>query len=109
MVDFIYFILFFTILSLAVILFFLIKKDQEKKLKDYFFKKKIMSDDSLQFISTYEIIKELKKRENPPMLMAWIDRDDFNKINYFIFKKNIEKKTSLLILNKIIRDIEYFS
>ena len=60
MVDFTYFILFFTIFSLAVILFFLIKKDQEKKIKEYFFKKKTMSDDSLELISTYEIIKELK-------------------------------------------------
>jgi len=109
MYNFIYFLLFFAIFSSAIILFFLIKKDQEKKIKEYFFKKKTMSDDGLELISTYEIIKELKKRENPPLFIAWIDKDDFNKINYFIFKKNIEKKISLLILNKMIRDIEYFS
>ena len=107
--NFIYFFLFLAIFSLMIILFFLIKKDQEKKIKEYFFKKKTLSEDNLVFISTYEIIKELKKRDNPPMFIAWIDKDDFNKINYFIFKKNIEKKTSLLILNKMIRDIEYFS
>ena len=109
MTEIIYFFVFLSILISIMLLFLLIKKDQEVKLRDYFFKKKIMSNDSLEFLSTNEIIKELKKRENPPLFIAWIDKDEFSKINYFIFKKNIEKKTSLLILNKMIRDIEYFS
>ena len=74
--NFVYFFLFLAIFSSMIILFFLIKKDQEKKIKEYFFKKKTLSEDSLVFISTYEIIKELKKRDNPPMFIAWIDKDD---------------------------------
>lgn len=109
MTEIIYFFVFLSIFISVTLLFLLIKKDQEIKLRDYFFKKKIMSDDALQYLSTSEIIKELKKRENPPLFIAWIEKDDFSKINYFLFKKNMEKKTSLLILNKMIRDIEYFS
>lgn len=107
--DIIYFFLFIAIITSISILFLLIKKDQELKIKDFLFKKKVFSDDFLELASTFEIIKELKKRQNPPLFIAWIDKDNKNEINYFVFKRNIEKKTSLIILNKMIKDIEYFT
>ena len=88
--------------------FFYFKKIQDKDLRDFFKEQRKKSENSLDLLTTFDLIKELKKRQNPPVFIGWIDRDDNNRINYFIFRKNIEKTTSLIILQKMIEDIRKF-
>lgn len=100
---------FFICFILIVIFCIFTQKDQTEKIRSFFKNQKKISESDLELLSTFDLIKELKKRENPPIFIGWIDKDDNNRINYFIFKKNLEKKTSLIILQKMIEDIRKYS
>lgn len=95
------------IFSVGFFIYF--KKNQDFIIKDYFNSQKKDAETNLELLTTFDLIKELKKRQNPPVFIGWINKDENDKINYFIFKKNLEKKTSLIILQRMIEDIKKYS
>lgn len=96
-----------TIILLLLMCYYLFIKLEKLKLKQYLISKEIISSDFLEFSSTNDLIKELEKRNNPPLLIIWIDDENKeNKINYFVFKKNLNSHFAINILKKIIKDIK---
>lgn len=105
-IIFIFFAFTFLMIVISLIYF---KKSQDYNIKFFLTNYKKDSQDKLELLTTFDLIKELKKRQNPPVFIGWIDKDENNKVNYFIFKKNLEKKTSLIILQRMIEDIKKYS
>jgi hypothetical protein len=96
-----------TIIALLFMTCALFNKLEALKLKQYLLQKDTISSDFLEFSSTNEIVKELEKRNNPPLLVVWIDAENNeNKVNYFVFKKNLKSSFAVNILKKIIKDIK---
>lgn len=95
------------IIVLLIMVYILFIKLEKLKLKQYLLQKDTISADFLEFSSTNEIVKELEKRNNPPLLIIWIDSEnEKNKVNYFVFKKNLNSGLAINILKKIIKDIK---
>lgn len=102
-------ILFVLNFILIVGFFIYFKKKQDLIIENYFNSQREKAEISLELLTTFDLIKELKKRQNPPVFIGWINKDENDKINYFIFKKNLEKKTSLIILQRMVEDIKKYS
>lgn len=101
-----YFALFF-IIFLLLMVYYLFNKLEKLKIKQYVLNKDIISSDFLEFSSTNDLVKELEKRSNPPMVIIWIDNEnEKDRINYFVFKKNLNSGVAINILKKIIKDIK---
>ena len=101
-----YLVLIGIILTLFMV-FHIFSKLENLKLKQYLINKDIISTDYLEFSSTNDLVKELEKRSNPPLLIIWIDQENGeNKVNYFVFKKNLNSHFAINILKKIIKDIK---
>lgn len=105
-IIFIFFAFTFIMILISLIYF---KKNQDYNIKNFLTNYAKDSRDKLELLTTFDLIKELQKRQNPPVFIGWIDKDENNKVNYFIFKKNLEKKTSLIILQRMIEDIKKYS
>ena len=103
------FLLFGMVFISIIFSFFYFKKNQDLEIKKFLNIQRKNSENNLDLLTTFDLIKELKKRQNPPVFIGWIDKDDNNRINYFIFKKNLEKKTSIVILRRMIEDIKKYS
>lgn len=96
-----------TIIILLIMVYILFVKLEKLKIKQYVLQKDTISADFLEFSSTNEIVKELEKRNNPPLLIIWIDSENGkNKVNYFVFKRNLNSDFAINILKKIIKDIK---
>lgn len=96
-----------TIIILLIMVYTLFIKLEKLKIKQYVLQKDTISADFLEFSSTNEIVKELEKRNNPPLLIIWIDSEnEKNKVNYFVFKRNLNSDFAINILKKIIKDIK---
>jgi len=100
----------FALIFISIIsIFIYLKRNQDYNIKVFLKDYRKSLDGKLELLTTFDLIKELKKRQNPPIFIGWIDKDENNRINYFIFKKNLEKKTSLIILQRMIEDIKKYS
>lgn len=95
------------IIFLLMMVYYLFNKLEKLKIKQYILNKDIISSDFLEFSSTNDLVKELEKRSNPPMVIIWIDNEnEKDRVNYFVFKKNLNSNLAINILKKIIKDIK---
>lgn len=95
------------IIFLLMMVYYLFNKLEKIKIKQYVLNKDIISSDFLEFSSTNDLVKELEKRSNPPMVIIWIDNEnEKDRVNYFVFKKNLNSNLAINILKKIIKDIK---
>ena len=95
------------IIILILIVYYLLNKLEKIKIKQYILNKDIISSDFLEFSSTNDLVKELEKRKHPPLLIIWLDyENEENKVNYFVFKKNLTNGFVINVLKKIIKDVK---